>query len=42
MKPLKKRKLETIEEEGKYQGGKIEEWNEEDEIGRMGDLYKEL
>jgi len=25
MKPLKKRKLETIEEEGKYQGGKIEE-----------------
>jgi len=42
MKLLKKRKLETIEEEGEYQGGKIEEWNEKDKIGRMGDLYEEL
>ena len=41
MKPLKKRKLETIEE-GEYQGEKIEEWNEEDEMGRMGDLYEAL
>jgi len=31
-----------IEEEGEYQGGKIEEWNEEDEMERIGDLYKEL
>jgi len=31
-----------IEEEKKYQGGKIEEWNEEDEIGKMGDPYEEL
>jgi len=42
MKPLKKRKLEMIEEEGEYQEGKIEEWNEEDEMGRMGDPFEEL
>ena len=42
IKPLKKRKLEMIEEEKKYQGGKIEEWNKEDEIGKMGDPYEEL
>jgi len=42
MKLLRKRKLETIEEEGEYQEGKIEEWNKEDKMGRMGDLYKEL
>ena len=31
-----------IEKERKYQGGKIEEQNEEDEIGRMGNPYEEL
>ena len=39
---MKKRKLKKIEEEREYQGGKIEEWNEEDEMGRMGDQYEEL
>jgi len=39
---LGQRRLETIEEEGEYQGGKIEEWNEEDEMGTISDPYDEL
>jgi len=47
LQPLKQRNLETIreeqkEEEEKYQGGRIEEWNEEDEMGCMGDAMGEL
>jgi len=35
--------MKTIkEEEEEYQGGKIEEWNKEDEMSRMGDPYNEL
>jgi len=39
---LKKKKSKTIEEEREYQGGKIEEWNEEVEMEKMGDPYEEL
>jgi len=37
--------LETVQEEREeeeYLGEKIEEWNEEDEMGQMGDKMKEL
>jgi len=36
--------LETVQEreEEEYLGGKIEEWNKEDEMGRMGDGMGEL
>jgi len=42
---LRRRRLETIreeKEEEKYQGGKIEEWNEENEIGCMEDEMSKL
>ena len=45
MRPLERRKLDTIREEEreeKYQGGRIEEWDEEDEMGQMGDIMDEL
>jgi len=45
MRPLRQRRLETIREEREereYQGGTIEEWGEEDEIGQMGDIMGEL
>jgi len=35
--PLRRRRLETVQEEKEEEedlGGKIEEWNEEDEMGR--------
>ena len=31
-----------IEEKEEYQGEKIEEWNEEDEMSRIGDPYDKL
>ena len=41
-----KKKLEKIddeeEEEEEIEKGRIEEWNEEDEMGKMGDIYDEL
>ena len=42
---MKQGKLETIQKEGKegkYQGEKIEDWDEEDEMGCMGDEINEL
>jgi len=45
MRPLRQRRLETIREEreeGEYQGGTIEEWNKEDEMGQMEDIMGEL
>ena len=39
---MKKKKLEMIKKEREYQGGKIKEWNKEDEIGKIGDLYEKL
>jgi len=39
---LKRRKLDTIREEKEYKGGRIEEWDEEDEMGQMGDIMDEL
>jgi len=33
---------ERINEEEKVEEGRIEEWDEEDEMGKMGDLYDEL
>jgi len=41
-RPLRQRRLETIREEREYQGGTIEEWNKEDEIGQMEDIMGEL
>ena len=48
-RPLRQRKLETIREEQEesevvkgYQGGKIEEWDEEEEMGNMRDTTYEL
>jgi len=44
-KSLKQGKLETIQEKGKegnYQGGKIEDWDKEDEMGCMGDEINKL
>ena len=44
-RPLRQRRLETIREEREereYQGGIIEEWDEEDKMGQMGDIMEEL
>jgi len=38
---LKQGKLETIQEE-EYQGGKIEDWDKEDEMGCIRDRTNEL
>ena len=45
MRPLRQRRLETIREEREereYQGGTIEEWDKEDEMGQMEDIIGEL
>ena len=45
MRPLERRRLDPIREvreEEEYQGGKIEEWDEEDQMGCMGDEMGEL
>jgi len=37
--------LDTIRKEGRKeecQGGRIEEWDEEDKIGQMGDIMDEV
>ena len=41
----RRRILETIqeeEEEQEMEGPRVEEWNEEDEMGNLQDLYNEL
>jgi len=45
IRPLERRRLNTIREEkekDEHQGGRIEEWDEEDEMGQMGDIMNEL
>ena len=37
-----KGRLTTVRKVDEEEGGKIEEWNEEDEIGNMGDPMGEL
>jgi len=37
-----KRRLTVVHEVVEEEGGKIEEWNEEDEMGQMGDALGEL
>jgi len=37
-----KRRLTAVREVVKEEGGKIEEWNKEDEIGNIGDPTGEL
>ena len=42
---MERRRLNTIreeEEEDKYQGRRIEEGDEEDEMGQMGDIINKL
>ena len=44
-KKQRRRILETIqeeEEEQEMEGPRVEEWNEEDEMGNLQDLYNEL
>ena len=44
-RPLKQRRLKPImevREEEEYQGRRIEEWNEEDEMGKIRDIMGEL
>ena len=43
-RPWRQRRLESIREEREeeYQGGRIKEWDKEDEIGQMGDVMGEL
>ena len=44
MKPAEgvKGRLTTVREVVEEEGGKIEEWNEEDEMGNVGDPTEEL
>jgi len=37
-----KGRLTTVREVVEEEGGKIEEWNEEDEMGNVGDPMEEL
>jgi len=34
--------IREVREEKEYQGGKIEEWDEKDQMGCMGDEIEEL
>jgi len=44
-KGKEKKRLERVDEEEKeeeIEEGRIEKWNEEDEMRKMGDIYNEL